>query len=70
MWQPMELLFLCREAEKKNKDVYEDLPLFVIEQTYGSTEAGRKLVCKMILHCHVVKTYVCMFASLLAKEIY
>ena len=41
----IELLFLWREAEKKNKDIYEDLPLFVIEQTYGSTEAGKKLVC-------------------------
>ena len=30
--------YALREAEKKNEDIYEKLPLFQIEQTYGGTE--------------------------------
>ena len=28
---------------KKNEDIYEELPLFMIEQQYGGTPAGLKL---------------------------
>lgn len=33
-----------RESEKKNKEQYEKLPLFVIEEKYGKTEGGRTVV--------------------------
>lgn len=38
--------FSLREAEKKNEDIYEEMPLFMIEQEYGGTEAGRTLGSK------------------------
>jgi hypothetical protein len=40
-----------REHERKKEDIYEDLPLFVIERDYGSTEAGKTLAsqgCKIM----------------------
>lgn len=36
------LVSVLREAERKNDDVFEDLPLFVIEEQYGGSEAGRR----------------------------
>lgn len=33
-----------REAEKRNEDIYEKLPLFEIEDKYNGTEAGKILV--------------------------
>ena len=32
-----------RESERKTSEVYEDMPLFQLEQEYGGTESGRKL---------------------------
>ncbi len=32
---------LLREAEKKDMDVYEKVPLFDLEQQYQGTETGR-----------------------------
>ena len=34
-------LNLMREAEKEHKHIYEDLPLFQIEQEFGKTDGGR-----------------------------
>ena len=34
---------VLRESEKKEDDVYEDLPLFIIERDYGGTAAGKNL---------------------------
>jgi hypothetical protein len=30
-----------REAQKRDEDIYEKLPLFEIEEKYGKTEGGR-----------------------------
>jgi len=38
-----------REAEKKNTNVYEDLPLFAIEEKFNKTEGGKQLGCIMAL---------------------
>lgn len=36
-------VFLSRESVKKNTDVYEDLPLFAIEEKFNKTEGGKQL---------------------------
>ena len=33
-----------RESEKNSEELYEDLPLFLIEKKFGDTEGGRSLV--------------------------
>ena len=35
--------FACRESIKKNTNVYEDLPLFAIEEKFNKTEGGKQL---------------------------
>ena len=40
-----------REAEKKDEDIFEELPLFKIQQEYGTTEAG-KSVAKLFAKYH------------------
>jgi hypothetical protein len=41
-WASIPIRF--REAENKDSDIYEKLPLFEIEEKYGGTEVGRTLV--------------------------
>ena len=42
------LAWFLREAERKNEEVYEKLPLFEIKQKYGKTDAGKYLVSKQL----------------------
>ena len=39
-----------REAEKREDDIYEKLPIFQIEEKYGKTEAGKSLVSVTFPH--------------------
>ncbi len=42
----LQICFLVpvREAETKKDEIYEDLPLFEIEEKWGKSESGKKLV--------------------------
>lgn len=37
-----------RESERRKKDVYQELPLFEIEQRFGGTEGGKKLGLRLV----------------------
>ena len=41
LWAFSTSPIVLREAEKKDMDIYEKIPLFQLEEDYGKTEAGR-----------------------------
>ena len=55
------------EGTRTKEDIYEDLPLFVIEQNYGSTEAGKTLVSKTLKTIMFVFVDDCIAASLVMQ---
>ena len=55
----LSLMHRLREHERKKEDIYEDLPLFVIERDYGSTEAGKTLASQGCIHIYI--DHVCCF---------
>lgn len=42
----MLMLPVVRKSENVKEDIYEDLPLFEIEQRWGKTAAGKRPVYK------------------------
>lgn len=59
---------LPRESEKRNTELYEDLPLFMIEERFGGTEGGRKLGLNHPIYLVQFRTCLCFVLTLLVSD--